>query len=105
MMFNSTFNNVVAVSFIGGGSRSTMIKPPICEIAHVMVKLNHPPFSNVFVPSQESDRLCICVLGVLSSPLSLILIFDFGKKHVILLPPTHSVFIKTTKQSIYMTVQ
>jgi hypothetical protein len=72
MMFNSTFNNVVEVSFIGEGSRSTMIKPTICDIAHVTVKLKPPPFSNMSVPSQESERLCICVLGVLSSPLSLI---------------------------------
>ena len=56
MVLNSTFNNVVAVSFIGGGSRSTMIKPPICEIAHVTVKLKPPPFSSMSVPSQESDR-------------------------------------------------
>ena len=87
MVFNSTFNNVVAVSFIGGGSRSTMIKPPICEIAHVTVILKQPPFSNVSVPSQESDRLCICVLGVLSSLLSLILIFDFGKTNLFFYRP------------------
>jgi hypothetical protein len=30
------------------------------------------------VPSQESERSCICVLGVSILPLSMILIFDFG---------------------------
>jgi hypothetical protein len=38
MVFNATFNNIsvisyiVAVSFIGGGNRSTMRNPPICRI-------------------------------------------------------------------------
>ena len=39
MVFNATFNNIfvfqlyymVAVSFIGGGNRSTYIKPPTCR--------------------------------------------------------------------------
>jgi len=35
MVFNATFNNIaatyiVAVSFIGGGNRSTQRKPPTC---------------------------------------------------------------------------
>jgi len=32
MVFNATFNNIsVAVSFIGGGNRSTQRKPPTCR--------------------------------------------------------------------------
>jgi len=31
MMFNATFNNIVAVSFIGGGNQSTQRKPPTCS--------------------------------------------------------------------------
>jgi len=35
MVFNATFNNIsvniVAVSFIGGGNRSTRRKPPTCR--------------------------------------------------------------------------
>ena len=34
-------------------------------------------FIEVLVPSQESERLCICVLGVSILPLSAILIFYF----------------------------
>jgi hypothetical protein len=33
MVFNATFNNIcyiIAVSFIGGGNRSTWRKPPTC---------------------------------------------------------------------------
>jgi hypothetical protein len=35
-------------------------------------------FIEVHVPSQESERSCICVLGVSMLPLPTILIFDFG---------------------------
>jgi hypothetical protein len=35
-------------------------------------------FKEVSVPSQESERSCICMLGVSILPLSMILIFDFG---------------------------
>ena len=64
----------------GEESQSIMIKPPICEIAHVTVQLKQPPFSNVSVPCRDSERLRICVLVVLSSPLCFILIFDFGEE-------------------------
>ena len=37
-----------------------------------------PLFIEVPVPSQESERSCICVSEVLIVPLSTILIFDFG---------------------------
>jgi hypothetical protein len=37
-----------------------------------------PPFIEAPVPSQDSGRSCILMLGVLILPLSTILIFDFG---------------------------
>ena len=44
MVFNDTFNNIsviVAVSFIGGGNRSTRRKPPTCcksdKFYHIML--------------------------------------------------------------------
>jgi len=30
MVFNATFNNILAISFIGGGDRSTWRKPQCC---------------------------------------------------------------------------
>jgi len=30
MVFNATFNNIVAVRFIGGGNQSTQKKPQTC---------------------------------------------------------------------------
>jgi hypothetical protein len=39
---------------------------------------NPPPFNEVLVPSQESERSCICVFEVLILPLSTILIFNSG---------------------------
>jgi hypothetical protein len=40
--------------------------------------LTPPLLIEVPVPSMESERACICVLGVSILPLSTILIFDFG---------------------------
>ena len=40
--------------------------------------LTPPLFIEMPVPIQESERSCICVLGISDLPLSTILIFDFG---------------------------
>jgi hypothetical protein len=37
-----------------------------------------PPYFKVLVPSQESERSCICMLRLSISSLSTVLIFDFG---------------------------
>ena len=39
---------------------------------------NPPCFIEVLVPSQKSDRPCVCVLGVSILPLSTIFLYDFG---------------------------
>jgi hypothetical protein len=40
--------------------------------------LTTPLFIEMPVPSQKSERSCICVLGLSILPLSTFLIFDFG---------------------------
>ena len=53
MVFNATFNNIfsyiVAVSFIGGGNRSTRRKPPTCRSVNItfFFRLINPD-SNIF---------------------------------------------------------
>ena len=42
------------------------------------ISLIPPPYFKVPVPSQESERSCICMLRLSISPLSTVLIFDFG---------------------------
>ena len=46
--------------------------------------LTPPPFNEVCVPSQGSERSCICVLKVSTLTLSTILIFEFGISHFII---------------------
>ena len=44
----------------------------------LFTSLTPPLFIEVSVPSQESERSCICVLGVSILLLSMIFILDFG---------------------------
>ena len=54
----------------GGGGHNSSLTPP--------------PFNEVCVPSQGSERSCICVLKVSTLTLSTILIFEFGISHFII---------------------
>jgi len=85
----------VTVSFIGGGNWSTRRISPNCRKSRTNCKnaiktllgnfwshaanLTPPLFIEVPVPSQESERLCICVLAVSILPLSSIVFIDFWK--------------------------
>jgi len=53
------------------------VLPVIWEVWVHKTSLTPPPFIEVSVP-RESERSCICVLGVSILPLSTILIFGFG---------------------------
>jgi hypothetical protein len=48
------------------------------EVSINKTNLALPRFIEVPVPSKESERTCICVLGVSVLLLSTILIFDYG---------------------------
>ena len=48
------------------------------EIWVHFTRLTPPPFIEAPVQSKENARLCICVVGVSTLPLSMIIIFDFG---------------------------
>ena len=55
----------------------------VCSMVHVLlcchkISLSPPRFIVVSAPSRESERSCICVLGVSILSLPNILIFDFG---------------------------
>ena len=48
------------------------------------ISLTPPPLIEMFVPSQESERSCICVLGVSICSLSMIFLLDFGSDLTVL---------------------
>ena len=47
-------------------------------LAH-QINLTHPLSIDIYVPSLESERSCVSVLGVSICPFSAILILDFGQ--------------------------